>query len=141
MKKSHSALAVVVACGALSLAPGVASAGSPATGAAPRVMSCLGKGVSKPAEYVLSCADYNSLLIGMHWTSWASRAARGRGTYRANDCTPYCAAGKFHNYPATAKLFAPKETRYGLLYSEATIVYVKANASHSFTEALPLKPL
>ena len=58
-------------------------------------------------------------LTGLHWTSWTSHLASGYGTYFLNDCTPTCAGGHFHTYPALVALWGnaavkghPSERKY-----------------------------
>lgn len=40
----------------------------------------------------------------MHWTRWAPAHAAGTGIQSLNDCTPDCAAGRFHDYPVDISL-------------------------------------
>ena len=55
----------------------------------------------EPAEIVLACADYGSVLKGLHWTSWIPTGATGVGTLDYNVCVPDCAGGHFHSIPDT----------------------------------------
>ncbi len=68
------------------------------------VLNCPGKQQVRPSQIVLACADGNAYLSGLHWTTWGS-AAYGTGTWRINDCTPYCAKGTFHSFTALAVLW------------------------------------
>jgi hypothetical protein len=52
----------------------------------------------RPGRILIACGDGNFFVTRMHWSSWTSTAARGRGTAHQNDCTPNCAAGHFHAY-------------------------------------------
>jgi hypothetical protein len=54
---------------------------------------------------VLACADANVGVRKLRWTGWGTATARATGAAYANDCKPYCAAGRFHTYPAV--LVAP----------------------------------
>jgi hypothetical protein len=54
----------------------------------------------KPKTFILTCADANSDLGKLSWTSWTPSLASATGKLEVNDCTPYCAAGHFHAYPA-----------------------------------------
>ena len=103
----------------------------------PSVMQCTGKVQSEPTSYVLACADYNSELLKIHWTSWTSNSATAKATYSFNDCTPYCAAGKFHSYPASVRLSSPHKTKSGLLFSEVSIAYIGPSGRKAFNEDLP----
>jgi hypothetical protein len=73
---------------------------SPARPAArPEVFNCQ-KAQVKPGNFTLTCADGNDYLSHLSWSSWTASSASGTGTEMVNDCLPYCAAGKFHSYPA-----------------------------------------
>ena len=48
---------------------------------------------------MLTCADGNDYLAGLHWVSWSGGAAFGRGTEHVNDCIPNCAAGPLPRLP------------------------------------------
>ena len=107
----------------------------------PRIMTCAGKTVVEPKSYVITCADANSLLVKMHWTWWTPTFATALATYSANDCTPNCAAGKFHNYPARVSFSGTERTKYGPLYSRLEVFYAIGSKVHSFWATLPLSPL
>ncbi|CAL9666808.1 hypothetical protein SUDANB140_07275 [Streptomyces sp. enrichment culture] len=70
----------------------------------PVLVDCSGQPQVRPGSYVLACGDGNSRLVSLHWLSWDSTGAVGRGTHAVNDCDPYCAAGAFHSYPVTVRL-------------------------------------
>jgi hypothetical protein len=77
-----------------------------ASGPAAVLLNCAGKQQVRPAQIVLACADGSAYLSGLHWASWQS-LARASGTWRINDCTPYCARGTFHSFPAVVTLRRP----------------------------------
>jgi hypothetical protein len=60
---------------------------------------CTGMPVVRPAEIILACGDANAVARKLRWTGWGEPFAAATGTLSLNDCTPYCAAGKFHDYP------------------------------------------
>ncbi|HYZ52860.1 MAG TPA: hypothetical protein VE733_05025 [Streptosporangiaceae bacterium] len=64
------------------------------------VFNCLKRAQVRPKSFMLACADGNDYLTGMTWTSWTPTHATATGKQMVNDCIPYCAAGKFHSYPA-----------------------------------------
>ena len=65
------------------------------------VFDCPGRSaLAEPKTYVLTCADANSYLGKLSWTSWTPGLASAKGVLEENDCTPDCAAGHFHGYPA-----------------------------------------
>ncbi|HZP71986.1 MAG TPA: hypothetical protein VFA97_01285 [Gaiellaceae bacterium] len=64
--------------------------------------------VVRPHSIVVACADGNFYLTRLSWTSWAAAKAVAAGTGHQNDCTPNCAAGHFHTYPADVSLTKPR---------------------------------
>ncbi len=87
--------------------PGASHAGSASSHRAvtvrpasiPKVYDCTHAQV-RPGSFTLACADGNSSLTHLSWSSWTASSATGTGTQVINDCVPYCAAGKFRSYPA-----------------------------------------
>jgi hypothetical protein len=79
------------------LATLVAAAAAGATPGKAYVSNC-GKLEQHPASVVLTCADANYALTALKWSGWTLGSAAATGKVRANDCTPNCAAGHFHNY-------------------------------------------
>jgi hypothetical protein len=73
---------------------------------APVTISCQGRAQARPASMLLACADGNASLTGLHWASWRG-TAQATGTFRVNDCTPSCATGGFHRFPAQVTLADP----------------------------------
>jgi hypothetical protein len=63
------------------------------------VFDCLGKPQIRPRSFVLTCADDNSYLTGLSWSSWTAGSALGKGTWHINNCVPNCAHGHFLTYP------------------------------------------
>ncbi|MEY9964933.1 hypothetical protein ABIA33_002975 [Streptacidiphilus sp. MAP12-16] len=102
-----SALATA-ACGPASVSEAlVASArptASPAATTVPVILDCLSHSQVRPTTYVLACGDGNNYLVALHWSQWGTKSARALGTDEANDCVPYCAAGRFHGYPVDVLL-------------------------------------
>jgi hypothetical protein len=131
MKRAAALIAVLLAVGAA----GCASAPTRATDAAliqrastakTVVINCQFKPQVRPSAMILTCADANDVLTGLHWVSWGTRAAFATGIEQINDCTPYCAAGKFINYPVLVDLWRaePLPGHPGVLYfSRVTRVY------------------
>jgi hypothetical protein len=105
-------------CGAVAAV--IFSAASPATHHAPRLdvagtaapvtLSCQGRAQARPASMLLACADGNAGLTGLRWASWRG-TAQATGMFRVNDCTPSCAAGSFHRFPAQVTLADPAPLR------------------------------
>jgi hypothetical protein len=122
-------------------ASSIGAVGATATAGRPRVMTCTGATVVKPTAYTISCADANSALAKLHWTIWVKGGARATGTFSENDCTPYCAAGKFISYPAKVALSGARTTAHGLLYTRLTITYTAHAKRQHFSTTLPTTPL
>lgn len=78
----------------------------------------------KPRRHVLSCADANSGLRMLDWSSWTKAAAMGAGTYYWNDCSPTCAAGTTYSSKATVKLTKPKIQNGEKVFTKVTIRYI-----------------
>jgi len=103
----------------------VAHQSAPPAGGTTVVVNCLNKEQVRPASFVLTCADANDFLTGMHWVDWASEAF-GTGTEKENTCTPDCAQGRFVSYPALVVLWRPEPLpdHPGVLYfSRMTRIY------------------
>lgn len=108
-------------------------------------------GLELPSSYTLACADGNTLLHGLHWAAWGSSSAFASGTYTFNDCTPNCAAGHVHSFPALVALWHVKALpgRSGKKYfSEATLIFTGSRSykaggkTHSLPQTItePLSP-
>jgi hypothetical protein len=97
----------------------VALAAAGSAGAAPKPVAFLGcrslglhpAPLVRPASIVVACGDGNFYLTGLHWTSWSRTGAAGTATAHQNDCTPYCAAGRFHTYRAAVTLSKPRSCK------------------------------
>ncbi|HWG64797.1 MAG TPA: hypothetical protein VG253_24190 [Streptosporangiaceae bacterium] len=72
----------------------------PAVAANTVVFNCLRQAKAEPANFILTCADADSVLAHLSWASWTSGRAVATGVHELNDCTPNCAVGKFRSYPA-----------------------------------------
>jgi hypothetical protein len=52
-------------------------------------------GQQKPELIYFACADGNTGVGKIEWSTWEATGARGVGEYFANDCEPDCASGTF----------------------------------------------
>jgi hypothetical protein len=101
---------------------------APAHPAAPAsrvvVFDCPGQhALVRPKNFVLACADGNSAFEKLAWSAWAPGLASAKGTLVQNDCTPYCAAGHFHRYPALVVLWGSKAVGSGKhAYTKLTLI-------------------
>jgi len=101
-----------------------ATLAAPASATTRRVtVSNCGRLVVRPTSVVLACADANYGLTGLRWSSWGGSTARATGSVRANDCTPYCAAGHFHSYRARVVLDRRTSCGTVLVYLRLAIHY------------------
>jgi hypothetical protein len=73
----------------------------------PVLVDCLRHPEVRPSTFMLACGDGNSRLESLRWTRWNGSSARAEGVNWVNDCTPYCAAGRFHAYRVTVTLDKP----------------------------------
>jgi hypothetical protein len=116
---------VVAALAGAALLPGQGLLGSAPAGAAAvtRVIPCTGVGGPefKPKTFQLACADANSYVADIKWTSWKLNGARGLGTLKENDCVPNCVSGKFSSSPTSIVLSQPVASHYGKLFSVVVV--------------------
>lgn len=78
----------------------------------------------QPVEHLISCADANSGLLKMTWSTWGATQARGTGVYYWNDCDPSCAAGTTYRARATIVLDRVRVQGGEPVFTRATIRYV-----------------
>ena len=62
----------------------------------------------KPQKITLSCADGNTWLGKLKWSSWTKTQAVANGNYTANNCTPDCVSGHTHSVAIKVTLSNPK---------------------------------
>jgi len=87
--------------------------------------ACTVPGVAKPTTIILACGDGNAVAEQLHWQRWGTRRASGTGVVRQNDCTPDCAAGTFHVYPATFTLSEIVPANGRRYFTRVTIRFTK----------------
>ena len=75
-----------------------------------RVPGCGGedRAAYKPKEIILACGDGSSSIVRIHWSSWSTHSAKGRGVARVDTCDPSCAQGKVHHYRVALALSKPR---------------------------------
>lgn len=91
---------------ALGLGAGIGAGLAPAASAAPSpvIVDCTGKGVTKPKEIVIACADAGVLITKITWKEWNANRARGTGVLAWNPCLPDCASSTAVTYPVVLTL-------------------------------------
>ena len=77
-----------------------ASSGASNLKASPvKILACTGTTLSRPRNFVISCADANAALTQTHWSTWSANRATGTTRFALNLCTPYCAASPMSYFP------------------------------------------
>jgi hypothetical protein len=102
-----------------------ASATSATTGASAtstiKITNCV-KATSRPKTLTLACADGNTVLSGLRWSSFGGASAQATGTLETNTCAPNCASGKFVRYQVAVKANDPRTCKAGLrVYNKLTL--------------------
>jgi len=143
MSRFGCGLLVAVAVAVAVAVVGVAAWASAAASPLPKVLSCSGKALLRPAgTVVLSCADGNSELRRTRWSAWGPRAALGATDFGVNLCTPTCAASRMSFFPhSSVRLGGVTRSRQGLFFSRAVITYVRHGKTETFVANLPTRPL
>ena len=127
------ALAVVLSAGTVAGIALSAGGSSPlhhggirtlATGSDPKAWTCRGTEVTRPANFIISCADAGARLTHTKWSSWSASGAVGATDFALNLCKPYCAASPISYFPHSRATFsAPVLTAHGKLFSLLTVRY------------------
>ncbi|MFA7322735.1 MAG: hypothetical protein WC005_00080 [Candidatus Nanopelagicales bacterium] len=106
---------------------------APAAPSKTKIVACTNAGTvleTKPKSYILTCADANSLLKDLKWSSWTSGTAKATGIFQENDCKPNCAAGKFIDAPATVSLTVPKTIDGNRVFTSITVTTSSNGKTH-----------
>ncbi|MBW4079250.1 MAG: hypothetical protein HIU84_12225, partial [Acidobacteria bacterium] len=99
-----------------------------------KILACTGTTVSRPRNFVISCADANAALTETHWSTWRANSATGTTRFALNLCTPYCAASPMSYFPhSSVALSAPVKTRHGRLFSKLVVRYIHRGKATSFS--------
>jgi len=80
----------------------------------------------EPPSIIVACADAGIGVQGLTWSRWTSTAASGSGQVWWNDCTPDCATGTVHHYPASVALSDVQPSPGGAAFSVLTVTYTGA---------------
>ena len=118
LRAAMAAAFSLLAIGAL----GASTAASAAPAGTTTVINCAGKGVVKPTEITITCADGGVSVNKITWSSWNPAQARGKGVLSWNTCLPQnCAAGIGVTYPVTIKLGGLAHAPKSLAFSSMTL--------------------
>lgn len=87
---------------------------------------------SRPKLVTLTCADGNTVLKGLSWSSFGGQSAQGKGIFVTNTCEPTCAAGKDVSYPVAVKATSPRTCKKGVrVYNKLTVTFTGRKPSNS----------
>ena len=133
-----SAVFTSIAAGVLALAACSSAGGGQAspTGApapSPVVYDCAGHPQTRPASFVLACADGGAVLTKITWSSWSASGAKGTGQLAVNNCQPSCAGGKFVSTPTAITLSRPHPGAHPPYFT-----HLASSASMGDTHSWPL---
>jgi hypothetical protein len=84
---------------------------------------CNSQGLVAPSNFVLTCADANTLLKNLHWTDWNKSTAYATGIASWNDCTPDCVSGTWHSAPITVYAYRVRDGHYTRMNSHHSSVF------------------
>lgn len=97
-----------------------------ASAASPLKITNCNKSVSKPTTITLTCADANTALNKLSWSSFGGATAKGKGTLVVNTCKPNCAAGKNVSYPVGIVATGSKKCTGASVYSKIALTFTGA---------------
>lgn len=110
----------------------VAALAITASAASPLKITNCDRAVSRPATIVLACADANSLLKRLHWTSFGGSTAQGKGTFVINSCEPNCADGKALSFAVSVTATTPRSCKGGVrVYNKLTLRFAGRPPAHA----------
>jgi hypothetical protein len=98
--------------------------------------NCTSPGRVKPATIVLACGDGNAQAVNLTWLKWGARLASARGDLTQNDCTPDCADGVFHTFPAQFTLSETVPADGRRYFTRVTVRFTDQEPSGHRTEVL-----
>ena len=67
----------------------------------------------------------------LSWTSWTANSAQGSGFNWIDNCKPNCAAGTFHSYAVSLKLWRPRPEIHRLVFTRMTVTYTGKLPPHT----------
>jgi hypothetical protein len=128
LKTRHSLLGATLTAVALALAVSTSVASSPL-----KITNCT-KATSRPKTLTLACADANTVLRSLSWSSFGGATARAKGTLEVNKCEPNCAAGKFSKYPIKASASGTRKCKGALrVYSRLSLQFTGKSPANAKT--------
>ncbi len=129
-----SPIALAAALTVPALAIPTSSGASTITASTPRILTCTGTTVTRPSNFVISCADANAALTKTHWSTWNTKGAIGTTRFALNLCEPSCVASKMSYFAnSTVRLSAPVTAKHGRLFSKLVVRYFYRGKTASFS--------
>lgn len=117
-------LAAVAVVAGLGIAIPAAILAAPAAGAPPLPVMYGSDGwqhgATRPASVYFG-AGGGLFVRPLHWHSWGTSAAYGRGTRWADDCLPTCARGAYQKSPASLRLWRVRWHGHQRYFSRMTV--------------------
>jgi hypothetical protein len=77
----------------------------------------------RPSDLLIACGDGNVRVRSLTWSRWTHDRATGTGVWSQNDCVPYCAAGRFHDFPVRLELDEPMTLQGKLVFGNVTAYF------------------
>jgi hypothetical protein len=135
LRRGKTAAAITIGASAIALAASLPATAATRHDSRPAAASwsgavvlvgCQDKGLVLPSKFILSCADGNDFLTGMHWVSWRA-VAFGSGVEVAKSCVPNCSASHFRRFPVLITLWRakPRGHRGQFKFTRLTVIYTR----------------
>jgi hypothetical protein len=121
----------------------ILATGASASTSVPSFLGCHGTRASvRPHSILVACGDGGYYLARLHWSSWTPASAAAIGTAHVNDCTPNCAAGRFHLYRGVSvRLTRPESCSDGRrLFTRIEWTYTRRKPTGIHRHALESAP-
>ena len=107
----------------------------------PRLFDCVQEmGKVRPLSFLIACGDGAVQADQVVWQSWGSSQATGTAEITINDCTPDCARGADHVYPAAISVADVHQIHGADYYSRLSINYGHQGPDGAHNESWPLGP-
>lgn len=122
MDNTRKKVSLIASC-TLAAALVIAAFALTASAASPMKVTNCSKAVSKPKSITLTCADANTALNKLSWSSFGGATAKGKGTLVVDLCEPNCASGKNASYPASVVATGSKKCRGVRVYTKLALTF------------------
>jgi hypothetical protein len=88
-----------------------------------KITNCF-NAASRPKQLTLTCADANTLVKSLAWSSFGGPSALARGTFVVNTCEPNCADGKYVSYPVKLQATGARACKHDVrVYAKLTLQF------------------